>query len=127
MSISKENILSLTNQGLDVFRHSIDFSFQIGKAFSSPLRKDRHPSFSIFQERSSGVYLFKDFADDSIKGDAIRFIELLYNIPFIEALDKINRELSLQLGKERQVKKPVQIKQLELIPEEWNESNLIWS
>ena len=124
MSISKENILSLTNQGLDVFRHSIDFSFQIGKAFSSPLRKDRHPSFSIFQERSSGVYLFKDFADDSIKGDAIRFIELLYNIPFIEALDKINRELSLQLGKERQVKKPVQIKQLELIPEEWNESNL---
>ena len=97
MSLSKENIMHHTNNGLDIFRHYIPERFTPGKSIKSPLREDKHPSFSIFMDSVSGIYLFKDHARDEVKGDAIRFVELLYNISFKDALNKINAEIGLNL------------------------------
>lgn len=49
----------------------------------SPFREDKNPSFSV--SIIDGV--FNDFADESLRGDAIKFVMMRYGKTFPEALD----------------------------------------
>jgi hypothetical protein len=61
----------------EIYRYYIG-DFSIGKAFSSPLLKDDNPSFGIYpSSRNPGLLFFKDHRGPS--GDAIKFVQLLYN------------------------------------------------
>lgn len=89
MAASTKDILLYTNKGLSIYKRYIKNEFTLGKSFSSPLRKDKSPSFSIYYHKTSNKYLFKDFARDDIKGDAIRFVELLFALSYTDAINKI--------------------------------------
>jgi DNA primase len=98
MLIHKEDIFAKTNNGLDAFQYYVATDFKLGKAFSSPLREDKNPSFSIYLDKSSGRYLFKDHAQDNVKGDIVKFVMLLHNLDFKSALSRINQDMVLGLG-----------------------------
>lgn len=89
-----ELMMEHSNQGLDVFQFYILRSFQVGKAFNSPLREDKHPSFNIFRDKDSGLYLYKDFATDET-GNCIDFVMKLKGIDFQQACELIIQDLGL--------------------------------
>ncbi len=73
----------------DIFRYYIGHDFIIGRAFKSPLREDTSPSFSIFiSSRAGNPLLFKDFGTGET-GGAVKFVQLLHNIDYNEALERI--------------------------------------
>lgn len=94
----KEAIMEHTNQGLGVFQFYILKPFQIGKAFNSPLREDKNPSFNIFKDNQTGLYLYKDFATDE-SGNAIDFVMKLKGLDFISAGDLIAGDLGVSVPK----------------------------
>lgn len=77
----------------EIFRYYVG-DFVIGKAISSPLRDDTRPSFGIFQSSKSGKLLFKDFGLDET-GGAVRFVQLLYDLTWKEAMDLIMIDFGL--------------------------------
>ena len=87
------SILTETDGGLQIFQYYISDTFIIKKAFKSPLREDKKPSFSIYKDPNSGNYLFKDFAQSDVKGDAIKFVQLKYRDTFLEAIQRIERDV----------------------------------
>ncbi len=114
-AITWDYILSITNNGWDVFRVELG-KFPVSKAFSSPLRKDRSPSFTVFNKE--GKWWWKDFSTGDA-GDALKFVRLRYSLNGKEAIDKICQDLGIsQTTKEY---KPLQI--IEKAPE-WNESEV---
>lgn len=85
-TITAEDIMLATSNGLDVFEREIG---QIpNKNISSPFRSDSNPSFRVKQSRSSGIWFFNDFGSGE-KGSCITFIEKLYGLTFAEAVNKI--------------------------------------
>lgn len=60
----------------DIFRAYIE-NFSIGTAMRSPLRRDSHPSFSIFYSQSKNRLFFKDFKE-GISGDVFTFLRLKF-------------------------------------------------
>jgi hypothetical protein len=65
--------------------------------FSSPLRDDGSPSFSIFPSRGvTRKLMFKDHALDR-HGSCFDFVMLKYNLTFSEALQVINNDFNLNL------------------------------
>lgn len=89
--LNKENLFKKTTS-YNIFRHYVG-EFRLGKAISSPLREDKHPSFTINVNKATGEFFF----DDKVLGggDSINFIMRLYGINFREALLKIVKELGL--------------------------------
>lgn len=78
----------------EIYRYYIG-DFIIGKIFNSPLRKDEHPSFGIFPSKNNpGMLFFKDHNGSS--GDAIKFIQLLFNISRKEAIERIIIDFKLE-------------------------------
>ena len=55
---------------------------------SSPLRVDRHPSFSIYMGDNNHIY-YKDFGDSSEKGSLLDLLCKYWNCTFSQCLDKI--------------------------------------
>ena len=108
MVIRKDDIYAKTSNGLDIFTHYIGKEFKVGKAFSSPFREDKKPSFAIFRN-TNGIYCFKDHTRDDVKGDAVEFVKLKFNLDFKEALQRINDDLVLncQQGECFNVSSPV--------------------
>lgn len=72
------------------------YSFYLGKdlvynrAFSSPFRQDKNPSFII--NGSTGIY--KDFATGD-SGDCFSFVKKLYSVNFYDALKQIVHDLGI--------------------------------
>ncbi len=95
-SLTKENILSITYGGLEIFKFYATEFKEIGKAFNSPFRTDKKPSVSIFKS-TSGIYLYKDFAEGLVF-NAIDFVMKLKNIDFYVAMSLINDDLMLGLS-----------------------------
>ncbi|MEP4532672.1 MAG: AAA family ATPase [Cyclobacteriaceae bacterium] len=91
--MDRATIMEHTGQGLDVFRHYIPADFKVGKALSSPLREDKHPSFSIFKD-DQGIYRWKDFATDQ-SGDAIDFTMVYFGVDYPSAVSKIVSDFCL--------------------------------
>lgn len=89
--ITWEYILSITSGGWDVFFIEIG-KFPVSRAFPSPLRRDRHPSFTIFFR--DNVWMYKDFSNDDA-GDALKFVKKKYSLSHREAIDKICQDLGI--------------------------------
>jgi hypothetical protein len=90
--ITWDEVLSLTHNGLDIFKYEIG-SFPLGKPFNSPLRKDKSPSFVIFFKGE--VFLYKDFSTGE-SGSALQFIQKKYGYTFKEALNHMVATLGLE-------------------------------
>lgn len=65
-----------------------------GKATLSPFRDEKNPSFNVFLDERSGIYLFKDFADEA--GDIIRFTEKAFALSFQDAVNKLYSDCNYQ-------------------------------
>lgn len=61
--------------------------------YHSPLRKDDHPSFNIYNNKRRGTLWFKDFGN--IHGNAIDYVMQREMVGFYEALVLINNRLGL--------------------------------
>ncbi len=103
MAITKQRILSKVDSK-DIFDFYIaPFSngevLKAKKTILSPLRVESNPSFNIYQARNcrenGNAWRFKDFAGE--QGSCFDFVMKLFNLPFSEALIKINNDMNLKL------------------------------
>ena len=124
MDIDKQEILIKTENGLQIYKRYISTPFILNKAFKSPLREDKNPSFSIFQDKTTGKYLFKDFARDEQTGDAIRFTMLKYQLHFIEALQKIASDFGIYQSANNQKQPEKIVKKMDYKEKEFTSSEL---
>lgn len=101
--LRKEQILQLTNNGLDVFRHYISGDWVVKRTFRNPFYNDTKGSFNIYRD-SNGIYQMKDFGNDLFKGDCFALVGLLCglncsdNKQFVQIMRKINNDLSLGIS-----------------------------
>jgi len=125
----KDQILRLTDNGFNVYAKLINQQVKLGKPIHSPLREERHPSFSIYVHRSRGDIWYKDFPEDGdiFHGDCFQFVKSLYRLSdFKDVIKAIKQEVlniydDDQLSLERLERKssaPVQrvIEKTEFIP-----------
>lgn len=68
-------------------------SFEIGRLYKSPLRKEDNASFNIFEGRK-GVLMYKDFGGS--KGNAIDFVMVSKCLNFYSAIVQIVQDLNLR-------------------------------
>ena len=54
--IDKEQILKLTDRGLQVFSHYLGFEVNLHRNFRSPFYEDKHASCHIYYDRKSMTY-----------------------------------------------------------------------
>lgn len=110
--LRKDEIISRTNNGLNVFKHYITCQWRVGRNFLNPLYEDRKASCNIYFDRKTGVYKLKDFGNDEYSGDCFSFVGKLKGLncnnanDFVEILKTINRDLSLGLSED--MENPVQ-------------------
>lgn len=101
--ISKDTILRLTDNGLNVFRFYIKGQWRVGKNFLNPLYEDKHASCNVYFDRRTNTYRMKDFGNDDFSGDCFSFVAKLKGLncsnpkDFVEVLQFINQELNLGL------------------------------
>jgi hypothetical protein len=79
----------------EIFAFYLGFDFRIGKAMSSPFRKDDVPSWSIYKGKS-GNLRYTDFATGE-GGQCFDFVKKMFGLSFYEALIKINNDFNLSL------------------------------
>ncbi len=102
--LQREDILRLTNNGEDVFRHYIKHKWKEGVNFKNPFYNDTNPSFNIFRDRDSGVYRMRDGGDESYRGDCFALVGFVYSLDsnnklnFVDIMRLINRDMSLGLN-----------------------------
>ena len=94
--LTKELILSKISS-YDIFRFYMpNKNWEIDVVTLSPFRDEKNPSFVIGPKGEGGVLIFIDFADTSLKGDAFKFVEKLYNMKnMFEVYSKIDRDFDL--------------------------------
>lgn len=102
IGITKEEILSRTNNGKDIIEYILSkysIELKIGTALKNPFYKDTKPSFYI--NVINGVYLFNDFGNSDFHGDtfelAAHFYRLNSKTDFYEILKRINNDMNLRL------------------------------
>ena len=104
--LNRDELLSRTNNGLDVFRHYIPGPWRVGRNFLNPLYKDTKPSCNVYQDRHTRQYRIKDFGNDEYSGDCFSFVGRLFSLDcskpddFVKILRIIDRDLHLCLGRE---------------------------
>lgn len=98
--IDKRLILSLTDQGLEVFRHYLP-SFELRKNFRNPLYDDHKASCNIFFDKRNGCWRMHDFGDPTYSGDCFWLVSRLYGYnlrsEFVQVMKQISHDLSLGL------------------------------
>ena len=93
--LTRDNVLKKINE-YKVYAYYIGKDFSINRAIESPLRKDSHPSFSIYYNKNKRLK-YKDHATGD-SGDVFNFIQAMFNCSFYEALIKINIDFNLNLN-----------------------------
>ena len=97
--IDKEQILSLTQGGLNVFSHFLGFEVNLHRNFRSPFYEDRRASCHIYYDRKSSSYKFHDHGDTTYSGDCFWFVATMRGLnlktDFPEVLKIIVQELGL--------------------------------
>ena len=97
--IDKEQILLLTQGGLNVFSHLLGFEGNLHRNFRSPFYDDKRASCHIFYDRKSSSYKFYDHGDTTYSGDCFWFVATLRGLnlktDFPEVLKTIVQELEL--------------------------------
>lgn len=111
MMIDKEQVLALTDRGLNIFRHYLGFEVNQHRNFRSPFYDDRRASCHIYYDKKSSTYKYYDHGDPSYAGDCFWFVAQLRGIDlragFREILQIIVQELGLRILAEEQAKKPI--------------------
>ncbi|SET26401.1 MULTISPECIES: bifunctional DNA primase/helicase [unclassified Prevotella] len=97
--IDKEQILSLTQGGLNVFSHFLGFEVNLHRNFRSPFYDDRRASCHIYYDRKTSSYKFYDHGDTTYSGDCFWFVATMRGLnlktDFPEVLKIIVQELGL--------------------------------
>ena len=97
--IEKEQILLLTQGGLNVFSHFLGFEVNLHRNFRSPFYDDKRASCHIFYDRKSSSYKFYDHGDTTYSGDCFWFVATMRGLnlktSFPEVLETIVQELGL--------------------------------
>ena len=108
--INQKNILEATHHGLMIYRLVLSYYYE--DSFSLGLSGKRClPFFNPFNEnkqtliisRIGKVFHYHDTELPEFKGDPFDFAALHYQLSGDELLEKINRDLDLHLGKEKEV------------------------
>jgi hypothetical protein len=94
LQVSEENIYKFISD-YDIFKYYFP-EVTINGVNHSPLRKDNHPSFSVYTSRKySNKILYHDLATGD-KGDSIHFVKNLFHLNYREALEQIIVDFNLQ-------------------------------
>lgn len=79
----------------DIYRYYIGHDFSLGKAFLTPFRNERNPSFTILVTKEGTLY-HTDFADTTKRGDCVDFVtQSFMGIDYRQALEKIDKDFGL--------------------------------
>ncbi|KAA9332081.1 AAA family ATPase [Hymenobacter busanensis] len=94
--LNRQQILALTESGLDVFERYLGFKPKPGLNFQNPFvdSKQETPSFNVYQDRH-GEWRYKDFAVDGDNGSCIDLVMRLHNCDANEAMQRIGNDLNL--------------------------------
>lgn len=76
----------------------LGYALKLGRSIPSPLREDKHPSFSFYQSKL-GRLMYKDFALGF--GDIYAFIIKIHNVNFPQALEYVGNKLGIENQKEQ--------------------------
>ena len=91
--ITFDYILSKVTE-YDIYARYIG-QFKVGFIYNSPFRKDKNPSFGIFQSKKTGKLLFKDHGNGEC-GDVIKFVELYTGLTnYNDVLNRIVSDMSI--------------------------------
>lgn len=97
--IDKEQILSLTQGGLNVFSHFLGFEVNLHRNFRSPFYDDKRASCHIYYDKKTSSYKFYDHGDTTYSGDCFWFVATMRGLnlktDFPEVLKIIVQELGL--------------------------------
>jgi len=91
--LTEENLFKFITE-FDVFDYYIK-DFELHTVFNSPLRTDRSPSFTVFKSDEHNKLFYKDFGTGD-SGDCIAFIRRLLGLGYVQALQQVVRDFSLQ-------------------------------
>ena len=103
MALSKDDILLVTDGGLDVFKYFFRSNWPgLRKPFLNPFYKDTKPSCFLFQESDSRKVILVDFGNSEFSCDCFGFVGHIFNLrtqgdEFLQILEIIDRELSLNI------------------------------
>jgi hypothetical protein len=95
LEVTAENILSIVTP-YDIYRHYISW-FKVGRSILSPFSEEKRPSFWT-KVIDNNMILFIDFAR-GYRGDCFKFVMCLRNCSYWQALEFINIDMGLQLGR----------------------------
>ncbi len=59
--LKKDEILERTNNGLNIFKHYLPFSFRVGQNFLNQLYKDMKTFCNIYFDKTNNQYKLKDY------------------------------------------------------------------
>lgn len=96
----KEDILKVTGNGLDVFRHYVKGDWVVKKAFKNPLYNDTNASCFICLNKKR-KYVMYDHGNEAYSGDCFDIVGKIVgydnDTEFDKILQTINRDMSLGL------------------------------
>lgn len=99
--IDKEEILNLTDRGLEIFRYYMPINFTLKRNFRNPLYEDRKASCNIYYDRNGGCYKMKDFGDERYSGDCFWYVATLKGLnvqrDFLSVLEIICNDMRLDV------------------------------
>lgn len=101
-NITFDKILSLVDDYY-IYCYYLGKEIKINKPISSPLRKDVHPSWSLYRN-GRGILKYKDFATGE-SGNIVTLVQELFTLRYNQALKKIWDDII--------VKKPIVLKKYE--------------
>lgn len=121
-----EDILSKVSD-YDIYTYYFG-NFIVGKAYLSPFRNDKSPSFSI---RAGDNFLYHiDYAyPDDYKGNCISFVKQLYGFSYREAVDRIYEDIILSGVKPKVIKRKIEkTEKVIIIPtlKDFTREELLW-
>lgn len=97
----KEEILSKTNRGLEVFCFYMPIDFVPKRNFRNPLYDDKRASCNIYYDKKGDCYRMKDFGNELYSGDCFWFVAAMLGLDvrmdFQKVLTAIIRDLNLNI------------------------------
>jgi hypothetical protein len=101
--ISKEEILLMTNNGLDILNYyftKLGTELKIGTKIKNPFYKDTKASLII--DLVNGHYVFNDFGDSRYQGDLFGLVGIYFGLDskynFVDILKRITDDMQLVIG-----------------------------
>lgn len=78
-----------------IFEYYLGIPVVLKRMFKSPLRRDKRPTANFYYHQNTLFY--KDF--NHIAGDAIKIVQLLYNLDYYQAINRIAEDLGVKDNK----------------------------